>query len=114
MRLWWSTLLLVALGAAANAQPAAGFLTKDQALRRAVRILMGNPYGQTFDEVNRTIKSQDLTPPYHPRCGNPRWQWVFNVATSDRANLGQGAINGWLCIDAATGAMTLASLPYLD
>lgn len=90
---------------------AAGFLSERRATEKAAAILKGDPYGSTFLETVKHIKQALLITQGSGGCGSvTKPVWAFHVQA--RTNL--SPIDGWLYIDARTGAMTCATLPFLD
>ncbi len=108
----------VALAAALAGAPAqaAGVMSESQARVAAVRILKGDPYGKTQDQVMRNIASAQLITA-GTVCGRkvtrPLWQFHIVVPKS-RNPSGDNEIEGNLAIDARSGKMICAGLPFLD
>lgn len=95
---------------------AAGILSKVQARRAAIEILRGDPYGKTSHEVLQNIKLIQLLSAGTSNCGRlpfPVWQ-VHVVVPKERARYGDSKIDGWLVLNARTGKMVCAGLPFLD
>ena len=93
------------------------FLTRENAHNSAVQILKGDPYGQTPGEVSRTIKSELLVVDGKDEINcdvdyrkNPAWRFRVVVEKNDTAD----GIDGYLLLDAKTGKLTCAGLPFLD
>ncbi len=114
--------IIIALAAAfiAAAQitpaPAAGVMTEHQARAAAVKILKGDPYGKTANDVLRNIAAAQLITAGSV-CGakvtKPVWQ--FHVVVPKQRNpSGANEINGFLVIDGQTGKIVCAGLPFLD
>lgn len=106
-------LLFVALVVAAPV--AAAELGEKQALAKAVEILKGDPYGDTAAEVAANITERKLGPRSATVCGGGASPvWAFHVVVSKAADHDGGPIDGWLVIDAKSGRMVCANLPFLD
>ena len=92
----------------------ASSLNEAQAFTRAVAILRGDPYGNSYTEVASVIKSATLITKGSSNCGGtvkrPVWSLHVVVPKTNRND----AIDGTLDIDASTGKMVCASLPFLD
>ena len=109
-----ATIAVMAMaGAAAAQQP---LLSSQQAKAKAVAILKGDPYGATAADVARTIKAQVLEAAGSDKDCNldvkahPAWRFQVVVPkTADRDE-----IKGYLLVDARTGKMLCAGLPFLD
>lgn len=94
-------------------------LSQPAALQRAISILKGDPYGKTAAEVQKHIVGSALAFPGSrtlAACGPMRKPvWVFDVAVPAKPGSGgHDAISGALVLDAATGRLDCASLPFLD
>jgi hypothetical protein len=101
--------VVVALGLVAA--HAAGPLTEQQARTKAIAILKGDPYGQTAAAVAKNIKQAELVQNADSKaCGRKATVWEFHVVAAG-AN---GPIDGYLALDARTGKMVCANLPFLD
>lgn len=99
--------VLVAQASAADAAT----LTATAAKQAAIRVLIGDPYGQTPAEVARVIKSQTLGP--DAKCGTHRQSWTFTVVVPPSDTSPDG-IRGYLVLDARNGKLICAGLPFLD
>jgi hypothetical protein len=95
---------------------AASVMTERQARVAAARILKGDPYGGNFDEIIQNIESAQLITAGSV-CGSrvtkPVWQFHV-VVPKERNPSGDNEINGFLVIDARTGKLVCAGLPFLD
>jgi hypothetical protein len=99
----------VALGLVAA--HAAGPLTEQQARAKAIAILKGDPYGQSDAAVAKNVKQAQLVQNAASKaCGRPATVWEFHVV----AKGDNGPIDGYLALDARTGKMVCATLPFLD
>jgi hypothetical protein len=108
--------LLAAVLAAAPAQ-AASQMAEPQARAAAATILKGDPYGKTPDQIAKNIASAQLLTAGVTECGSkvskPVWQFHV-VVPKNRNPSGDSEIDGFLVIDARTGKMVCAGLPFLD
>ncbi|MCE1235796.1 MAG: hypothetical protein LWW93_05495 [Hyphomicrobiales bacterium] len=112
-----SFLLAAGLTAGLLAAPAfaAEPLSEKAALAKAVAILQGDPYGDTPSEVARNIVDRKLGPRRESICGGGASQvWSFHVHIDRPKTNPEGAIDGWLVIDGASGRLICAGLPFLD
>jgi hypothetical protein len=109
--------LLLDLDIHAAAQPAPrNTMTEAQASFAAIKILKGNPYGDTDRDVARTIHDSQLIVAGSV-CGRKveRPVWQFHVMLPEKTtDPVHGVIDGFLDIDARTGKMVCAGLPFLD
>jgi hypothetical protein len=108
-------LFVLANGSLPGAAVQARDLDEQRAFQRAVQILQGNPYGQTFTEVARVIKRATFSRSGQSLCGKSKGPvWIFWIQTEPlESNSGQ-RIEGDLVIDARTGRIECAGLPFLD
>lgn len=91
--------------------PADGsIILMDEALGNAVDILLGDPYGQTREEVLGNIAGARIE--REDACG-AEIAWVFDIHVPDLENMNGQAIRGDLSLDALTGQMSCAGLPFL-
>lgn len=95
---------------------AAGVMTEGQARAAAVAILKGDPYGNSDKQVFENIAAAQLVTAGSV-CGakvtSPVWQFQVFVPRA-RNPSGDSDIKGYLVIDARTGKMVCAGLPFLD
>ena len=77
----------------------------------AIKILLGDPYGKTPAQVQRTIMGQTLGRDDYCHKGKRVWKLHIVVAKSEATPDG---IDGYLVLDAANGRMVCAGLPLLD
>lgn len=94
-------------------------LTQPAALQKAIAILHGDPYGKTPAAVRQPIVGTALVVPgsrAQDACGPTKKPvWVFDVAVPATSGpAAHEAIRGALVLDAATGKMERATLPFLD
>jgi hypothetical protein len=90
---------------------AAGQLSEAQARAKAIAILKGDPYGRTDAAVAQSIKQAQLVQNASSKaCGRTATVWEFHVV----AKGDNGPIDGYLALDARTGKMVCATLPFLD
>jgi len=112
------TVLAAACFAAALTAPAqaAAAMTETQARAAAVKILKGDPYGKTNEQVLKNIADAQLITAGSV-CGKkvtrPVWQ-LHVVVPKARNPSGDNKINGFLVIDGRTGKLVCAGLPFLD
>jgi hypothetical protein len=110
------TAALIGLAQAAAPALAAGVMTESQARAAAVKILKGDPYGNSNEQVTKNIAGAQLVTAGSV-CGakvrHPLWQ--FHVVVPKARNpSGDNDIDGFLVIDARTGKLVCAGLPFLD
>ena len=107
--------LAAALVAAAPAR-AAGVMSEQQARVAAAKILKGDPYGDSVDQIMKNIEGAQLITAGSV-CGSrvtkPVWQFHV-VVPKERNPSGDNEINGLLVIDGRTGKIICAGLPFLD
>lgn len=90
-------------------------LGEKQAVAKAVAILKGNPYGDTDAEVVANIRERRLGPRSASVCGGGASPvWSFHVVVPEPGGDPEAKIDGWLVIDAASGRLVCAALPFLD
>ena len=89
-------------------------LGEKAAVKRAVAILKGNPYGETDAEVVAALRERRLGPRADTVCGGGATRvWSFHVVVPQPAG-DASPIDGWLVIDATSGRIVCANLPMLD
>lgn len=95
---------------------AASPMNERQARAAAVQILKGDPYGKTDAQVLKNIAEAQLVTA-GSICGakitRPRWRFEVFVPKA-RNPSGDNDIRGYLVIDAGTGKLVCAGLPFLD
>ena len=111
--------LIVAVASLVTAPALAAPLSEAQATAAAVRILMGDPYGKTPQVVMRHITESMLVGKGKTSCGpitKPVWSFHIVVPKADfpKSMPADADIDGYLQIDATSGKMVCAGLPYLD
>lgn len=90
-------------------------LTEKQALGKAIAILEGDPYGDTAAQVAGNITEKKLGPRSATVCGGGASPaWAFHVVVRNAKDHDGGPIDGWLVIDARSGRLVCANLPFLD
>ncbi|MBN9081296.1 MAG: hypothetical protein BGP04_23730 [Rhizobiales bacterium 62-17] len=91
-------------------------LTKRQAQAKAVAILKGDPYGKTTADVSKHIRKAELLRAGKSICGPvAKPLWSFHVVVPAAENpAGPATIAGTLVLDAASGQLECAGLPFLD
>lgn len=90
-------------------------LTEKQALAKAVSILKGDPYGDDAPQVLANITERRLGPRKDTVCGGGASPvWAFHVVVKTAEDHDGGPIDGWLVIDAKSGRLVCANLPFLD
>ncbi len=96
---------------------AAPLLSESLARSKAIALLKGDPYGRTPQEVARNILDGQLITSGDTSCGGkttvPVWQFHVLVPAA-RNPSGQNDIDGYLLLDARTGKLRCAGLPFLD
>ncbi|MCL8000196.1 hypothetical protein M8994_18355 [Brucella sp. 21LCYQ03] len=102
---------------AVAAQP----LSPERAADKAVSILQGEPYGNTKSEVLSGISGQMLIVKGVDPCSKTRVKspiWAFHVLATDPnstdASGKPSKIDGFLSLNASSGKMVCAGLPFLD
>lgn len=107
---------LVLAGLLAGLTPAvAADLGEKQALAKAVAILKGDPYGDTDAEVAAHITERRHTTRAATVCGGGATPvWAFRVVIEKPKNNEDSRIDGWIVVDARTGRLVCAGLPFLD
>jgi hypothetical protein len=91
---------------------AAPLLSQQQARAKAIDFLKGDPYGRTPAQVADNIKQVRFVPDGNTKaCGaKKKPAWEFHVVVT----AGEQRIDGYLALDARTGAVLCANLPLLD
>ena len=96
----------------------AALLSEKQARSKAVKVLMGDPYGRTAGEVAKNIKDARLVQDGNTEaCGpmhRPAWEFHVVVVTANKDQFNNGVIDGYLALDAQTGEILCTNLPLLD
>ena len=94
-------------------------LSRGDAHDRAVEILQGEPYGRTPTQISQAIKSELLVVDGKDEnacdvdyAKNPAWQ--FHVVVEKTEPTAAAGIDGYLWLDARTGKLICAGLPFLD
>ena len=94
---------------------AAGPMNEQNARAKAVKILKGDPYGTTTEQVLKTIKDTRLVRDGTTVCGNLKHPvWQFHVVVEKPVNNPESSIDGYLFLDAISGKIVCANLPMLD
>jgi len=110
------TALALAIALLVTPAMAAGVMAEGQARAAAVAILKGDPYGSSDKQVLENIAAAQLVTAGSV-CGakvtSPVWQFQVFVPKA-RNPSGDNDIKGYLVIDARTGKMVCAGLPFLD
>jgi hypothetical protein len=114
-----SVVLVVAAALTADAAAQTqGLMGERQARLKAAAILKGDPYGSTVEiAAGRILKAQLIvagtTDCSSSTFANPVWQ--FLVVVPKDANPSQdNEIRGYLVLNARTGKLECANLPFLD
>ncbi len=87
------------------------FMDVRQATARAVTLLRGDPYGATNADVAKHIRASSLVTKGSTSCGRvkrPVWSFAVKVDSKDNP------IDGVLDVDAVSGTIACATLPFLD
>ena len=108
--------LLLCLFLAATHANASSLLDEQQARAKAIKILMGDPYGTTTEDVLKTIVGGELLKDGKTQaCGDlKRPVWQFHIHVEIRVNNPESPIDGYLVLDAVRGKLICANLPMLD
>jgi hypothetical protein len=91
-------------------------LSEQQARQKAAAILKGDPYGRTAKIAGSRIRKAQLIKAGTTDCGRvtkPVWQFHVTVPANVVAH-GNEPIDGSLVLDARSGELQCASLPFLD
>lgn len=101
---------------AISSTQAVAALSEHEARDKATQILLGDPYGNTPEEIAGNVKeAQLLSDGKTLACGQvekPVWQ--FHVVVKSPVNNPASPIDGYLVIDANSGTMVCANLPMLN
>jgi len=93
-------------------------LSEQQARQKAAAILKGDPYGPTAKIAGSRIQKAQLIKAGTTDCdGSPviRPVWQFHVTVpANVVAYGNELIDGYLVLDARSGTMQCATLPFLD
>lgn len=95
---------------------ASEYMTEQDAHQHAVQILIGEPYGRSVTEVAQNIKLSSLIVAGNSNCGNAPVEsavWSFQIVVSPRRH-DDAEIAGFLDIDAISGELVCATLPFLS
>jgi hypothetical protein len=95
---------------------ASDVLSRAEARKSAVEILRGDPYGESSREVLQNIRLIQFVSAGVTRCGRfafPVWQ-IHVVVPKERLKDRDSKIDGWLVLDARTGKVVCARLPFLE
>ncbi len=95
---------------------ASAFLDEQQARAKAIKILMGDPYGTTMEDVSKAIVGGELLKDGKTRaCGDVKKPvWQFHIHVEAPVNKPESPIDGYLVLDAVRGKLICANLPMLD
>ncbi|MCX2699259.1 hypothetical protein [Ochrobactrum chromiisoli] len=92
-----------------------------RAADKAVSFLQGDPYGNTKAEVLSGIDGQMLVVKGFDPCSKSRIKsplWVFHIMTIDPNSTDSSGkpskIDGFLSLNASSGKIVCAGLPFLD
>jgi anti-sigma factor RsiW len=108
-------LLLMAAVLAAGPAVAAELATEAKAIAAAVKILKGDPYGSTDAEVRANIREVVRTTRSATACGGGAAPvWSIRVVVAAPNGDADSPIDGRLVLDAKSGRMVCAGLPFLD
>lgn len=109
-----AAIFVLALGLAT----ATTLLSAEAARGKAIRILEGDPYGNTDAEVQahikeaRLVRSRDVN--IYDIPDKRVWEFHIVVVTADKDNFQDGVIDGYLELDASNGELLCTNLPLLD
>ena len=97
---------------------ATAFLSQHQARAKAIDILKGEPYGRTRLEVAKNIKSVRFLREGDTKACGPiniaAWEFHVVAITAAKKPINDRIIDGFLALDAHTGKILCANLPFLD
>ena len=91
-----------------------------QALDKAIAVLLGVPYGRNETEVAKHIVASQLVKRGEKGwCGKANYtSWEFHVRVADAAPGEPGSpaapLDGYIALNANSGELSCATLPYLD
>ena len=110
MRLFLASMLAVLSALRSAPAEAADLLSERQARAKAVQILLGEPYGKTPAAVARNLKESSLIRSGSAApCGKvTKLVWRIHVSVQSHT------IDGYLVLDARTGRIVCAGLPFLS
>jgi len=118
----WKRLAAVLAGVAAltvaSVAQTQAVLSEKQARLKAAAILKGDPYGSTVEIAAGRIAKAQLLVSGSTDCGaatvtKPVWQFLV-VVPKGAVPTQDNEIRGYLVLDARTGRMECAGLPFLD
>lgn len=93
-------------------------LSEQQARAKAIDILTGDPYGNSPAEIAKIIKQAQLVQDGPTKaCSNrrgPAWEFHVVVVTANKDQFNNGAIDGYLALDARNAKILCTNLPMLD
>src|SRR5262249_45763757 len=93
-------------------------LSEHRARDKAINILKGEPYGRSRVVVKKNIKSVRFVRNGDTKaCGpiqNAAWEFHVIVMTAGKNKFVNRSIDGFLALDAHTGKILCANLPFLD
>ncbi len=113
MKNWIAALAVFAF--VVSSVQAAGPMSEQQARAHAIKILMGDPYGTTTEQVSKNIKDVKLVRDGRTLCGKLKSAvWQFHVVVPKPVNNPDSPIDGYLSLDASSGKMLCANLPMLN
>lgn len=94
----------------------AGLLNQQEAYGAAIAILKGDPYGNSDAQVRRNIeRAQLITSGSACRGALKAPIWQFRILVPKARNPSGGTdIKGALAVDARTGKLVCAGVPFLD
>lgn len=111
-----AALFIAACVLAVSPANASAYLSEEQARAKAVKILTGDAYGTTTEDVLKTIVGGELLKDGKTQaCGDlkrPVWQLHVHVETP--VNNPESPIDGYLVLDAVRSKLICANLPMLD
>jgi hypothetical protein len=97
---------------------ARALLSEHQARNKAIDILRGDPYGRSRVAVEKNIKSARFVRNGDTKACGPiktaAWEFHVVVPPADKHQFANRSIDGFLALDARTGRIFCANLPFVE
>lgn len=111
----WAAALILAAELLSSPASAQAYMSEAKAHAAAVKILIGNPYGESVTEVSQNIRRCSLVVDGSTACAGaistPVWSCNVRV---EPARHGEPVSEGTLDVDAVSGELVCANLPFLS
>lgn len=112
---WVPIVAVLSLAGLVASAPAAELKTEKQVRAAAVKVLQGDPYGNTAAEVLANLREVEKTIRGATACGGGSSPvWSIHVVVAAPHGDAENPIDGRLVLDARSGALVCAGLPFLD